>query len=167
MSTLVPIEIRPATIADAEAIQHIYAPIVAETAISFEEVPPSVEEMAGRIASILQTHPYLVAVSSGKIRGYVYAGRHDERAAYRHSVDTTVYVAPEAQRSGVGRALYAALLAELRRRRFHAAFAGIALPNPGSVALHESIGFAPLGVYREVGFKFGRWHDVGWWQRLL
>ena len=162
-----PIEVRTATTADAEAIQRIYAPIVLETAISFEEVPPTVEEMAGRIAVTLQTHPYLVAVERGRVCGYVYASAHAERAAYRHSVNTTVYVAPEAQRTGVGRALYFELLTQLKRRGFHAAFAGIALPNPGSVALHELVGFKPLGVYREVGFKFGRWHDVGWWQRLL
>jgi L-amino acid N-acyltransferase YncA len=164
---LVPIAIRAATVADAAAIQRIYAPIVAETAISFEEVPPTVEEMAGRIASTLQTHPYLVAVDGGKVRGYVYASAHAERAAYRHSVNTTVYIAPEARRTGVGRSLYVELLAELKRRGFHAAFAGITLPNPGSVALHELVGFSPLGIYREVGFKFDRWHDVGWWQRLL
>jgi len=162
-----PIAIRTATTADAPAIQRIYAPIVTDTAISFEEIPPSVKEMAERIASTLQTHPYLVAVNDGKVCGYAYAGRHAHRAAYRHSVDTTVYVATEARRSGVGRALYSELLAELKWQGFHAAFAGIALPNPASVSLHESVGFVPLGIYREVGFKFGRWHDVGWWQRLL
>jgi L-amino acid N-acyltransferase YncA len=163
----VPIEIRPATTTDAEAIQRIYAPFVLETAISFEDVPPSVDEMAGRIISTVRTYPWLVAVISGKVCGYVYASPHRERAAYRFSADTTVYIAPEAQRRGIGHALYAELLPELTRRGIHMAFAGIALPNPGSVALHESIGFVPVGVYREVGFKFGRWHDVGWWQRAL
>ena len=162
-----PIVIRAATVADAAAIQRIYAPIVVETAISFEDVPPTVGEMAERIASTLQTHPYLVAVDGGKVCGYVYASAHAERAAYLHSVNTTVYIASEARRAGVGRALYSELLPELKRRGFHMAFAGITSPNPGSVALHESVGFEPLGVYREVGFKFGRWHDVGWWQRLL
>jgi phosphinothricin acetyltransferase len=138
-----------------------------ETAISFEEVPPTVEAMAARIASTLKTHPYLVAVSDGKVCGYVNASTHADRAAYRHSVNTTVYIAAEARGTGVGRALYTALLPTLVRQGFHAAFAGIALPNPGSVRLHESVGFEPLGVYREVGFKFGCWHDVGWWQRLL
>ena len=161
------IDIRPATIDDAAAIQRIYAPIVVETAISFEEVPPTVEQMATRIASTLKTHPYLVAVGSGQVCGYVYASRHAERAAYRYSADTTVYIAPEARGKGVGRALYTALLADLAGRGFHAAFAGVALPNPESVRLHESVGFERLGVYREVGFKFGRWHDLGWWQRLL
>jgi phosphinothricin acetyltransferase len=163
----VPIEIRSATYADAEAIQRIYEPFVLDTAISFEDLPPSVDEIAGRIASTLKTHPWLVAVVGGKVCGYVYASAHRERAAYRYSADTTVYIAPEAQRRGVGQALYAELLPQLKQRNIHMAFAGIALPNLGSVALHESMGFVPVGVYREVGFKFGRWHDVGWWQRIL
>jgi len=163
----VPIEIRCATTADAESIQRIYAPFVLETAISFEDVPPSVDEIAGRIASTLKTHPWLVAVVEGKVCVYVYASAHRERAAYRYSADTTVYIAPEAQRRGVGHALYVKLLPQLKQRNIHMAFAGIALPNPGSVALHESMGFTPVGTYREVGFKFGRWHDVGWWQRVL
>ncbi len=159
------VEIRSATTADAETIQRIYAPYVLETAISFEEVPPTVDEMAARIASTRRTHPWLVAVDGAKVCGYAYAGAHRERAAYRFSADTTVYIAPEAQRRGIGHRLYAELLRELKRRGVHMAFAGIALPNPGSIALHESMGFAAVGVYREVGFKFGRWHDVGWWQR--
>lgn len=160
-------EIRSATIGDAEAIQRIYAPFVLATAISFEDQPPSIDEMAGRIASIMKTHLWLVAVDGEEVCGYVYASAHRERSAYRYSADTTVYIAPQAQRRGVGRALYAELLPQLKQRNIHMAFAGIALPNPGSVALHESVGFTPVGIYREVGFKLGRWHDVGWWQRLL
>lgn len=91
----------------------------------------------------------------------------ETRSAYRWSVDVTIYVACDAHRTGVGRALYTDLLSESRQRGFHAAFAGIALPNEGSVGLHESMGFKPIGIYREFGRKFGRWHDVGWWQRLL
>jgi phosphinothricin acetyltransferase len=163
----VPIKIRSATTADAEAIQRIYAPIVLETAISFEDLPPSVDEIAGRIASTLKTHPWLVAVVGGKVCGYVYASTHRERAAYRYSADTAVYIAPEEQRRGVGHALYTELLPQLKQRNIHMAFGGIALPNPGSVTLHEAMGFTPVGIYREVGFKFGRWHDVGWWQRVL
>lgn len=162
-----PITVRPATVADAEAVQRIYAPVVLETAVSFEEVPPTVAEMAERITAISRTHPFLVAVKDGVVCGYVYGGPHAQRAAYRYSVGTTVYIALEMRRSGVGRALYGALLPELKRRGFHAAFAGIALPNPGSVALHEAVGFELVGIYREVGFKFGRWHDLGYWQRLL
>jgi L-amino acid N-acyltransferase YncA len=161
------IDIRSASPADAVAIQRIYAPIVAETVISFEDVPPTVEEMAGRIAATLPSHPYLVALMEGQVAGYAYASQHAERVAYRHSVNVTVYIAANARMRGVGTALYRELLPQLQQRGFHAAFAGIALPNDGSVALHESVGFQPVGIYREVGFKFGRWHDVGWWQRLL
>lgn len=159
--------IRTAKVADAAAIQAIYAPIVEDTAISFEEVPPSIAEMRERIATTMRDYPYLTAERNGEVIGYAYASQHRSRAAYRWSVDVTVYIADQAHRKGVGRALYSRLIAELTERGFHAAFAGIALPNPGSVALHESMGFTPLGIYREVGQKFGRWHDVGWWQRLL
>jgi len=161
------VTLRPAEPADAPALLAIYAPLVESTAVSFEDVPPSAEEMAARIVATLRTHPFLVAERQGTIAGYAYAGRHRARAAYRLSADVSVYVATEGRRRGVGRALYSALLEELARRGFHAAFAGIALPNPASVALHEALGFTPVGVYREVGFKLGRWHDVGWWQRLL
>ncbi|MBI0533586.1 arsinothricin resistance N-acetyltransferase ArsN1 family B [Sphingomonas sp. TX0522] len=159
--------VRSANVADATAIQAIYAPVVESTAISFEEVPPSVAEMEHRIAATLKDYPYLVAERQGEVTGYAYASQHRTRAAYRWSVDVTVYIADQAHRTGVGRALYSKLIAELADRGFHAAFAGIALPNDGSVALHESMGFAPLGIYREVGRKFDRWHDVGWWQRIL
>lgn len=152
---------------DAAAIQAIYAPIVEATAISFEESPPSVEEMAGRIAGTLERYPYLVAVQAGRVVGFAYASQHRTRAAYRWSVDVTGYVAETARRAGIGKLLYGELLSELAQGGFHAAFAGIALPNPASIALHESVGFEHVGVYREVGFKLGRWHDVGWWQRLL
>lgn len=159
--------IRSAAGADAAALQAIYAPIVETTAISFEEVPPTVAEMAERVEATLRSYPYLVAENGGRVVGFAYASQHRARAAYRRSVDVTVYVAEHVRGAGVGRALYGALLPMLAERGFHAAFGGIALPNPGSVALHEAMGFEPVGVYREVGFKLGRWHDVGWWQRLL
>ena len=133
MTTL---SIRLATVADAATVQAIYAPVVEHTAISFEEVPPSVTDMANRIEETLQSYPYLVAERDGVVVGYAYASQHRTRAVYRSSVDVTVYIARYAQRSGIGRDLYTRLLAELKSRSFHAAFAGIALPNPGSVALH-------------------------------
>lgn len=105
--------------------------------------------------------------AAGEVQGYAYAGRHRERAAYQWAVDTSVYVRADARGRGVGRALYAALFDQLVALGYFQAFAGIALPNAGSVALHESVGFAPLGVYRNVGYKFGAWHDVGWWQKSL
>ncbi|MBN9528559.1 MAG: N-acetyltransferase [Alphaproteobacteria bacterium] len=160
-------EIRMAREADASAIQAIYAPLVRDTAISFEDEPPSVAEMARRIRETLAVYPYLVAEEEGGVLGYVYAGPHRARAAYRWSVDVTAYVAAGGRRRGVGRALYGVLMDTLTRQGFHAAYAGIALPNDASVALHEAVGFEALGVYREVGFKHGRWHDVGWWRRPL
>ena len=162
-----PITIRSATQSDAPAIHAIYAPYVENTAISFEESPPTIGEMAKRIEATLQNYPYLVAERDDEIIGYAYAGPQAVRSAYRYSVEVTVYVAERAHRTGVGRALYASLLPELSRRGFHAAFAGVTLPNPGSVGLLEAVGFKHLGTYREVGFKFGELLDVGWWQRLL
>ena len=152
---------------DAEAVQRIYAPFVRDTAVSFELAPPGVEEVRARIAKILPRHPWLVLEEGGEVLGYVYASPHRERPAYAWSVDTTVYVDEKHRRRGVGRALYASLFAVLELQGFHNAFAGIALPNPGSVGLHEALGFQPIGVYRQVGYKLGRWHDVGWWQRPL
>ena len=160
-------KIRSATAADAPAILAIYAPIVRDTIISFETEVPTVHEIAERIDSTLETYPYLVAEANGAMAGFAYAGQHRARSGYQWSVDVTVYVAAQARRLGVARALYGRLLPMLAERQFHAAFAGIALPNPASVGLHEAMGFAPVGIYREVGFKLGRWCDVGWWQRLL
>ena len=162
-----PLRVRAATPADASAVQAIYAPIVRETAISFEETPPSAEEMAQRIAAVSETYPYLVAERKGRIAGYAYGSQHRARAAYRRAVEVTVYVADAERGRGVGRTLYNGLLPALSEGGFHMAFAGIALPNPGSVALHEAVGFERIGVFSEIGFKFGRWHDVGWWQRRL
>ena len=159
--------IRPAAVTDAAAMHAIYAPIVETTAISFEDVPPTVSEMAERIETTVQSYPYLVAENAGGVVGFAYASPHRARAAYRWSADVTIYVGEHARGHGVGRALYEKLLPALAESGFHAAFAGIALPNPGSIALHEAMGFTLIGVYREVGFKLGRWHDVGWWQRLL
>jgi L-amino acid N-acyltransferase YncA len=160
-------KIRAATAADAPAILAIYAPIVRDTIISFETEVPTTQDIADRIDTTMKTHPYLLAEANGAVAGYAYAGEHRARSAYKWSVDVTVYVASQARRAGVARALYGRLLPMLAERGFHAAFAGIALPNPASVGLHEAMGFAPVGIYREVGFKFGRWCDVGWWQRLL
>jgi L-amino acid N-acyltransferase YncA len=159
--------IRLADDRDAEAVQRIYAPFVLHTAVSFETVPPGIAEMRARIAKTLPRYPWLVLEEGSEVIGYVYASAHRERPAYVWSVDTTVYVDAAHRRRGAGRALYASLFAVLELQGFHNAFAGIALPNPGSVGLHEALGFQAIGVYREVGYKLGRWHDVGWWQRPL
>ncbi|RYG55368.1 MAG: N-acetyltransferase family protein [Alphaproteobacteria bacterium] len=160
-------DVRQIVIGDAPSVQAIYAPYVTDTTVSFEEVPPDIMEVERRIAAILPRYPYLVAEEDGRVVGYAYASEHRTRAAYRTSVDVTVYVAPGAQRSGVARRLYSHLLPAAASLGYHAAFAGIALPNQASVGLHEAMGFDPIGIYREVGRKFDAWHDVGWWQRLL
>lgn len=159
--------IRPARADDGAALAAIYAPYVLETAISFEVEPPTPAEMSERIVATLATCPFLVFEIDGDVVGYAYAGPHRARSAYRWSVDVTVYATPHLHRRGVGRALYEELLDQLTRQGFHTAFAGIALPNDKSVGLHEAVGFRHLGTYREVGFKFGKWHDVGWWSRRL
>jgi L-amino acid N-acyltransferase YncA len=155
--------IRVARIKDAKPIQAIYAPYVAETSISFELDPPSEDQIAGRMERVGEMFPWLVYEEDGEVLGYAYAGPHSERAAYRWSADTTVYLARGTHRRGIGRALYQRLLAILNLQGFHGAFGGITLPNPGSVGLHEACGYRSIGVYREVGFKMGAWHDVGWW----
>ncbi|RQP22925.1 arsinothricin resistance N-acetyltransferase ArsN1 family B [Piscinibacter terrae] len=153
---------------DAAAIAAIYAPIVANTTISFELEPPTVDEMRTRIRNTLQHLPWLVSLdAAGAVNGYVYAGKHRERAAYQWSVDTTAYVREDARGQGVGRRLYQALFDALADLGYFQAFAGIALPNAASVGLHEAMGFEPLGVYRQVGYKLGSWRDVGWWQKVL
>ena len=159
--------IRLAEPRDGEAVAGIYRPHVAGSAVSFEVDAPSGEEMARRIEAALSYAPWLSCEEAGTVVGYAYASRHRERAAYRWCVDVSVYVGGGARRSGVGRALYRSLFALLRLQGFCAAHAGITLPNAASVGLHEALGFRPVGVYPKVGWKNGRWHDVGWWQLEL
>ncbi len=160
--------IRPATPDDAQAVLAIYAPLVRDTAISFELEPPDLAEMRARIAKTLPVLPWLVSEDAlGDVNGYVYASKHRERAAYQWSVDASVYVDPAHHRRGIAGALYGRLFTLLRLQGFHAVHAGITLPNPGSVGLHESLGFRQVGVYRGVGYKMGAWRDVGWWQLRL
>lgn len=159
--------IRLAAKDDAPAIADIYAPFCEATAVSFEEVAPSPAEMARRILVITERLPWLVLDDAGTVAGYCYAAQHRDRAAYRWSVDTTVYVAPEYRRRGVGRALYVAILPVLTQQGYANAYAGVTLPNPGSVGLHEAVGFKLVGVYRGVGYKLGAWHDVAWYHTAL
>jgi phosphinothricin acetyltransferase len=163
--------LRLATAADAEQVAAIYRPAVVERATSFELEPPGGAEMAERIMQTLRRTPWLVAAAaggpSGRLLGYAYAGMHMERAAYQWSVDVSAYVSASAQGKGVGRALYQALFAVLRLQGFRNAYAGITLPNPASEGLHKALGFEPVGVYRRVGYKFGKWHDVAWFALAL
>lgn len=153
--------IRFATVEDASQIQSIYSPIVAETAVSFELEPPGVEEMRQRIETTLLTLPWLVCEWDGVI-GYAYAGLFRSRPAYQWSVEVTVYIHPARRGQGVARTLYTSLFECLRLQGYRTALAVIALPNPASVALHERLGFRSIGVFHDVGYKLGRWHDVGW-----
>jgi len=160
--------IRSVSSADATAIAAIYAPIVRETAISFEETPPTADEMAARIMDLLGAgYPYLIAENAGQVVGYVYASQLKARAAYRHSVEVTAYIAEPARGKGVGAALYAELFKALKAGGYHMAYAGITLPNTASVSLHERLGFTFLGTFSQAGWKFERWHDVGYWQRRI
>lgn len=153
--------------ADAAACAAIYAPFVADTSVSFEEQAPDAAHMAERMASTIRTHPWVVAEIDDEVAGYAYASSHRVRAAYRWTADVGIYVGAGHRGRGVGRALYRVLLELLARQGFHTACAGITLPNPASVALHEAVGFAPVGVYRQIGYKAGAWHDVSWWQCRL
>ena len=152
---------------DAAPCAAIYGPAVRESTASFEYVAPDATEMAARITATSAGWPWLVAELDGTVAGYAYASQHRTRAAYRWATDVSVYVSADHRRRGVARSLYVALLDRLTEQGFRIACAGIALPNPASIALHESLGFEPVGVYRSIGLKFGRWWDVGWWQRSL
>lgn len=152
---------------DAGQILEIYRPIVDQTATSFETEPPTTEEMKRRIVDTVVHFPWLVCEHQETVLGYAYASKHRTRAAYQWSVDVSVYIRAEARRQGIGRALYSALFPILVHQGFYNAYAGIALPNPGSVGLHESMGFTSIGVYKAVGYKLGTWHDVGWWHLSL
>jgi phosphinothricin acetyltransferase len=159
--------IRLATSADAAAVARMYAPLVESTPVSFETDPPAADEMGRRIADTLPAFPWLVCEVDDEVVGYAYASRHRVRAAYRWSVDVSVYIAASHRRRGIGRGLYTSLFAVLEAQGFFNAYAGVTLPNAASVALHEAMGFTPIGVYRNVGYKLGGWHDVGWWQLPL
>jgi L-amino acid N-acyltransferase YncA len=152
---------------DAAACAAIYAPSVRDGVASLEERAPEPHEMADRIRIVSQTHPWLVAEIDGEVAGYAYGSRHHERAAYRWTADVTVYISAAHHRRGVGRALYSALFDLLGRQGIHEVCAGVTLPNDASVGLHESLGFQPVGVYRDVAYKLGRWYSVGWWQLSL
>ena len=160
--------VRAAGAGDASGIAEIYNHYVATTVITFEEAPVPAAEMARRIAGAgSPSLPWLVAEREGKIAGYAYASPWKARSAYRFSVEVTVYVHPGCPREGIGRQLYEELLSGLRAQGIHAAFGVIALPNEASVALHERFGFAKVAHLTEVGFKFDRWIDVGYWQLML
>ena len=159
--------VRDATVEDAAACARIYAPYVRNTAVSLEVEPPTAAEMAGRIEAALARHAWLVLEDDGRVVGYAYGSTFNARAAYVWSTSVSVYTEPGRRRTGAGRALYTALLDRLAARGYRTALAGVALPNEASVGLHTAMGFEPVGTYRRVGWKLGRWHDVTWFQRPL
>ncbi len=159
--------IRPATMADAAAICEIYNHYVLTTTISFELEAVSTEEMAQRIVEVSALFPWLVYEEDGRILGYAYATKWKARKAYQQSVESSVYMAKDSGGKGVGTQLYRALFAELKARDIHAVMGGIAQPNPGSVALHEKMGFVKVAHFAQVGRKFDQWIDVAYWQLIL
>lgn len=159
--------IRLAEPGDGPALAEIYRPAVADCATSFELEPPDGAEMARRAAKCMERSPWLVYELEGRPVGYAYGGMHRERAAYQWSVEVSAYVHDDFHKQGIGRALYTSLFAALVVQGYRNAYAGITLPNDASVALHTAVGFTPVGVYRGIGYKFGAWHDVGWFERAL
>jgi phosphinothricin acetyltransferase len=159
--------IRSANAADADAIAEIYNHYVLHSVISFEEETVSGPDMLGRMVEIQQMYPWLVYEEDGAIAGYAYATPWKNRSAYRHAAETTIYIEKAKLGKGIGSRLYEPLLQDLRSRDLHIVMAGIALPNDGSVAIHEKFGFVKVAHYREIGRKFDRWVDVGYWQLML
>lgn len=160
--------IRSAIPADAEAIALIYNHYILNTIITFEEQPVAPEEITRRLLAVTSAElPWLVAETSGRIVGYACASRWKERSAYRYSVESTIYLDPGFRGAGFGSQLYETLLADLRREKVHAVIGGIALPNDASIRLHEKFGFRHIAEFKEIGFKFGQWVDVGYWQLIL
>jgi len=159
--------IRSATPDDAADTLKIYAPFITGTCATFETEVPSVEEFRDRIEGIARVYPYLVCEIDGKIVGYAYASRHRERAAYKYTADASIYIAPGYHRRGIGKALNTRLFEMLRERGIYTVLAGVTLPNAASIGLLKSLGFTEVGVYRNVGYKLGRWLDLMWLEKPL
>lgn len=160
--------LRPATTADATAIAAIYNHYIAESIVTFEEEPVSPEEMARRITLTTgDGFPWLVWVKDGRMLGYAYAGRWKTRRSYRYSAEATIYLERTATGQGIGPRLYTALIDALKAMGLHVVIGGVALPNPASVALHEKLGFQKVAHFKETGWKFGKWIDVGYWELSL
>lgn len=157
--------IRPARVDDAAAIRAIYAPFVESTAVTFEVEVPSLDSYETALTDPI--YPWLVLERDGDVVGYVKASRFHDRPAYSWSVEVAVYLAEGTRGGGAGKRLVTAMLEKLKAQGYANAFAGIALPNPASVGLFESLGFARCALHKNVGYKLGAWHDVGWWQKAL
>ncbi len=152
---------------DAASIAEIYNYYIRETVVTFEDEPVSTEDMQQRINSLLENHIWLVYTQGNKIMGYAYAGPWRLRSAYRYAVETSVYLSTKAIGKGIGTTLYKTLIEQVRQKNFHVAIGGIALPNEASIALHEKCGFEKNAHFKQVGYKFGQWIDVGYWQLVF
>lgn len=162
------ISVRPAKPSDADCLARIYNHYVSSTCVTFETEPVPAAEMAQRLLGTTNASlPWLVAEGSGTIVGYAYASRWRSRNGYRYSVESTVYLDPRHMGEGIGTHLYSALIAAVRALSMHAVIGGIALPNDASIGLHERLGFRKVAHFEQVGYKQGRWVDVGYWQLLL
>lgn len=162
------IVVRPVAADDAAAIARIYNHYVTDSIVTFEEEPVEPAGIAARIDGILSgSFPWFVALQKGELVGYAYASRWKERRGYRMSAEVTVYAHPACAQRGIGSKLYSALLPALQSAGVHAAMGGIALPNDASIRLHEKFGFRKVAHFAEVGCKFGRWIDVGYWQLMF
>ncbi len=159
--------IRVASRSDAAAVRSIYAPFCRSSAVTFEEVPPSEAELADRIESTLETHPWLVCEYDGEVVGYAYAGALRKRRAYEWIVELSVYVADDARRAGVGQALYESLFVVLDRQGVFEAYAVTTLPNPATVRFHDRLGFERVAEFPAMGYTQDEWHDVCWWRRSI
>lgn len=159
--------IRHITIEDASQIAEIYNYYINNTIVTFEEVEVSTQEIQARIKNIITTHTWLVYEENNQILGYAYSSEWNKRAAYRHTVETSVYLRNGESGRGLGTLLYQALLEIIKRQNYHTVIGGISLPNKGSVKLHEKMGYIKAAHYKEVGRKFGDWIDVGYWQLIL
>ncbi|RYZ47762.1 MAG: N-acetyltransferase family protein [Proteobacteria bacterium] len=159
--------IRMATLRDAEAILSIYGPYIDKTAVSFEYTVPTLQEFQNRMQDYLAFAPWLVATKDGRVLGYAYASKYRAREAYSWAIEVSVYLAEDARGQGLGAKLYEELFTILTLCGYRQAFAVVTLPNEASVKHHARMGFEPIGVFQKVGFKFGAWHDVGWYRKEL
>lgn len=160
-------QIRRVHIDDADQLLDIYRPYVEQTAFTFETTAPTVEQFAGRIRTNTEKYPWLVAEDKGRVIGYAYAGKHREREAYQWCVESSVYVLESYHGKGLAKQLYEPLFDILRDCGYINVYAGITMPNPKSFSFHAKMGFEHVGVYKNIGYKLGRWHDVGWMVKVL
>ena len=160
------ITLRIAKKEDTNSILEIYRPYIESSPVSFETSVPAVSDFWKRIKHILEENPFLVCEIDAQIAGYAYAGTHRKRASYRWTKEVSVYVHPDFRRRGIAKGLYKALIQVLKIQGVHSILAGITLPNAQSIQFHQALGFQKIGTYTDVGYKFGQWHSVSWWELI-